>query len=145
MSAVGPRLHGLLDYVTVAVFLAAPSVLGFTGLSAGACYVLAVAHLLLTMLTDFPLGVRGSVSFRLHRAVEFLVAVVLIVGPWILAAEVPLSGRVFFGAMGAAILAVGLAGGRGRGTKAKGRKREQAPEERTGEGTEREPGGAAGA
>ena len=141
MSAVGPRLHGLLDYVTVALFLAAPSLLGFAGLTAGACYVLAVAHLLLTMLTDFPLGVRGSVSFRLHRAVEFVVAVVLIVGPWILAAEVPLGGRVFFGVMGAAILAVGLASGRGRRTKAKGRRSEEAPEERTEQGPEREQGG----
>lgn len=141
MSAVGPRLHGALDYVTVALFLAAPSVLGFTGLSAGACYVLAVAHLVLTMLTDFPFGVRGSVSFRLHRAAEFLVAVVLIVGPWILAAEVPLGGRVFFGAMGAAILALGLASGRGRGAKPKRRKREEAPDAGAEEGTGRKRGG----
>lgn len=112
MSFVGPRTHGLLDYLTVVVFLAAPGVLGFTGLSAGLCYGLAVVHLLLTLLTDFPLGVRGTVPLRAHRAVEVVVGLALVVGPWIPADAILLKGRVFFGVVGAAIVAMALGTGR---------------------------------
>lgn len=108
MRFLGPRVHGFLDYLAAVLFLVAPSVLGFTGLSAGACYGLAVAHLLLAMLTDYPLGIRGAVPFRMHRAVEFVVALLLVVGPWILADAVPLAGRIFFGVMGIAILTMSL-------------------------------------
>lgn len=123
MRFAGPRVHGLLDYVTVAVFLAAPGVLGFTGLSAGLCYGLAAIHLLMTLLTDFPLGVRGTVPFRLHRAVEVVVGLALVVVPWILADAILLTGRIFFGLVGVAILAVAL--GTGRRTR-QGKEREEA-------------------
>lgn len=121
MRFAGPRMHGLLDYLTVVVFLAAPGVLGFTGLSAGVCYGLAAVHLLLTLLTDFPLGVRGTVPFRLHRAVEAVVGLALVVVPWILADAILLTGRIFFGLVGVGILAVALGTGRRTGKGKQGR------------------------
>lgn len=108
MRDVGPRVHGLIDYAAVGVFLAAPGLLDFTGMAATAAYTLAVAHLLLTMLTDFPLGVRRAVPFRLHRAVEFTVGLVLVVAPWVLAEALPLEGRLFYGVMGVGLLALVL-------------------------------------
>jgi hypothetical protein len=51
-----------LDYLTVAVFVLAPTVLGLRGIAAGLSYTLAVAHLLVTLATDLDLGV--SICFR---------------------------------------------------------------------------------
>lgn len=72
-----PRLHGVLDYVTVAIFALAPAVLGLTGLAATMSYVLAGVHLAMTLATDFPLGIARLVPFRVHGVVEAVVTVAL--------------------------------------------------------------------
>ena len=58
MKPITPSTHGYLDYVTVAVFLLAPKLLGFEGLPALLSWTLAGVHLVLTLATDFPLGWR---------------------------------------------------------------------------------------
>lgn len=146
MRVVGPRIHGLLDYVTSAVFLLAPTVLGLSQTAAVVCYGLAVAHLVLTLVTDFPLGVRRQVPYRLHRGVEYVVAVALIVGPWAATDLFEVAARAFFTVVGVVILAVALASGGRRKEgkrKAKGEVRGGAPgpDAAAGPGRESEPGG----
>ena len=58
MKLITPSAHGYLDYVTVAVFLLSPKLLGFEGLPALLSWTLAGVHLALTLATDFPLGWR---------------------------------------------------------------------------------------
>ena len=101
-----PRIHGVLDYVTVAVFALAPAVLGLEGLAATLSYALAGIHLAMTLTTAFPLGAVGLVPFRLHGRVEAAVAVAL-VAVGLLAFEG--TARLFFLAMGLVIAAVWFA------------------------------------
>lgn len=105
-TLLNARLHGVLDYVTVAVFALAPTVLGLVGLAATLSYVLAAVHLAMTLTTAFPLGVVGLVPFRLHGMVEAVVAVALVAAGLLLFEGTP---RVFFLAMGLVIAAVWFA------------------------------------
>ena len=41
MAFIAARLHGYLDYLTVLIFLAAPTVLGFGGVAAQLAWLLA--------------------------------------------------------------------------------------------------------
>ncbi len=76
---ITPRFHGVLDYAVVVVFLLAPALFGLTGLAATLSYLLAGIHLLMTVLTAFPLGLASVVPFSLHGTVELVVGVVLAV------------------------------------------------------------------
>jgi len=112
MKVISDTAHGILDYLTVAIFALAPSILGLTGLAALVSYALAAIHLVMTLLTNMPLGVLKIIPMRLHALVEMLVGPVLVV-----AALVPtLLGdkREFFLVMGLVILAVWLLSSYGR-------------------------------
>ena len=84
MKILNPRVHGYIDYLAVLYFLAAPSLFGFTGLPATIFYVLAAAHLILTLLTAYPLGVVKVIPFPLHGAIELLAGIALVALPWLL-------------------------------------------------------------
>lgn len=77
MKILSASAHGVLDYVTVVLFALAPTLFGLTGLAATLAYVLAGVHLLLTLITAFPLGAVKAVPFHLHGAVELIVSIVL--------------------------------------------------------------------
>jgi len=63
MRVITAGLHRVLDFVTVAGFAVAPSVLGLAGFAATLGYVLAAVHLALTLLTHFPGdSVRGCLT-----------------------------------------------------------------------------------
>jgi hypothetical protein len=83
MRVLKPLAHGMVDYLMVIILAIGPGVAGFTGAQAKLCYALAVVHFLLTIITNFPLGVLKTLPFWLHGAVEIVVAVLLIVLPWI--------------------------------------------------------------
>lgn len=84
MKILNPRVHGYIDYLAVLYFLAAPSLFGLTGLPATIFYVLAAAHLILTLLTAYPLGVVKVIPFPLHGAIELLAGIALVALPWLL-------------------------------------------------------------
>lgn len=103
-TTIDARTHGILDYVTVAVFALAPIVLGMTGLAATISYALAAVHLGMTLATAFPMGVGALVPFPLHGKVELGVGIALVVIG--IFDVVPAPGWVFFLAMGTLILAI---------------------------------------
>src|SRR5512141_2209184 len=72
MDLLNARLHGFLDLVTVGVFLLAPFFFGLGGYVAAVAWGLAVVHLLMTLLTRFPLGLVKLIPFPIHGAVEFV-------------------------------------------------------------------------
>ena len=112
MKVISDTAHGILDYLTVAIFALAPSILDLSGFAALVSYALAAIHLVMTLLTNMPLGVLKIIPMRLHALVEMLVGPVLVV-----AALVPtLLGdkREFFLVMGLVILAVWLLSSYGR-------------------------------
>jgi hypothetical protein len=79
MKFISPKIHGLIDYLVVVFLLVSPTLFGFNGLVATFTYALAAVHLLLTVLTDYPLGVVKVIPVSLHAAIELLVGVALIV------------------------------------------------------------------
>ena len=105
LKFLNDKIHGILDYGVVVIFLLAPTALGITGPSALLCYVLAVVHLALTVLTDMPLGLKKVVPLQWHGTIELLVGLALIIVPWILS-DLLQSGQLFFTLMGAIIFIV---------------------------------------
>ena len=105
MKPIEPRLHGYLDYVTVLIFLASPSLFGLTGAAAALAYALAGVHALMTLITDFPLGATRVLPFPYHGWVERVVGPVLIVLPFVMGFDSP--ARFFYIAMGIVIVLVG--------------------------------------
>lgn len=105
MKKISPTLHGYLDYVTVAIFLVAPSLIGLTGLAMIFSYALAGIHLAMTLVTDFPLGAIKLLPFTLHGWVERVVGPVLILLPFGLGFDAP--ARSFYIVVGIIIVIVG--------------------------------------
>jgi len=75
MRILGPRLHGYIDVAIILSFLVGPLVFGLGGGPALISWILAAAHLVLTLLTRYPLGVAKRIPFFIHGLVELLVAV----------------------------------------------------------------------
>jgi hypothetical protein len=55
---ISDTTHGILDYLTVAIIVLAPSILGLTGFTVFVSYVLATIHFAMTPLTDMPLEAK---------------------------------------------------------------------------------------
>src|SRR5277367_3139102 len=102
MKILSDYAHGIIDYVTVIIFLLAPHIVGFGGTAAIISCALAFIHLAMTVLTDMPLGVIKLIPMKLHSHVELCVAPVLIVGSLLLPA-VSSGTHGFFVIMGGVI------------------------------------------
>ncbi len=106
MKKITPKQHGYLDYVTVFIFLISPTLFDLLGLTATIAYILASIHLLMTLITDFPLGAVKLLPFTVHGWVERIVGPVLIILPFPLGFYP--SAKVFYIVMGIIIIVVGL-------------------------------------
>jgi hypothetical protein len=113
MKIISNPVHGILDYLTVAIFALAPSLFGFGGVAAVISYGLAGIHLAMTLLTDMPLGPVKLIPIKLHALVEMIVGPVLILAALLLPAIFD-GGREFFLVMGFVILAVWFLSGYGK-------------------------------
>lgn len=103
---ITPRVHGILDYAIVAIFLNAPMVFGFTGTPASTLYWLAGIHLLVTGFTDFPYGMFKVIPFRRHLAVDIAAGFFLVAGPGLLGFAADAASSSFFYVMAIFIFAV---------------------------------------
>jgi hypothetical protein len=83
MKVISPRMHGMLDYGTIALFALAPTLFNFDGPYATACYVLAAGYLLITLATDFPLGVMRLIPFPMHGGLELVSGLALLAAPFL--------------------------------------------------------------
>ena len=82
MEMISPTLHGNLDYITVVLFLVAPTFIGLTGIAGIIAYALAGIHPAMTLVTDFPLGAAKLLPFTVHGWVERVVGPVLVLLPF---------------------------------------------------------------
>ena len=89
-------------------FFAAPNILGLEGMQGTISYVLAGAHLVLTLATDFPLGLARVIPFPLHGMIEFFDSILLFVMPWLLGFSGDETARSFYIGAGASVLLVFL-------------------------------------
>ncbi len=108
MKVISPRVHGYLDFLTVAIFLLAPTLLGLSQLPAMLAYSLAGVHLLVTLASDFPFGVVKLIPFTIHGWIERLIGPSLIALPFIVGFANEEMARNFYIAMGVVIIVVGL-------------------------------------
>ncbi len=108
MKVISPRIHGYLDFLTVFIFLLAPTLLGLEQLSAILAYSLAVVHLLVTLASDFPFGVVKLIPFTVHGWIERMVGPLLIAIPFILNFSDEEVARNFYIVMGIIIVLVGI-------------------------------------
>lgn len=108
MKILLAKSHGILDYLTVIIFLLAPSIVGFSGLPATISYLLAIVHFLLTLFTSFQMGVAKIVPLAAHGIIELIVSIVLIILPWILGFADNNPAKYFFIIIGIIIFLVWL-------------------------------------
>lgn len=106
MKIISPTNHGYLDYVTVALFLAAPTIIGLTGIAGVIAYALAGIHLTMTLVTDFPLGIAKLIPFSVHGWIERAVGPALVLLPFLLGLQTP--AREFYIVIGIVIILVGV-------------------------------------
>ena len=108
MRILSPRAHGYVDYLVVVWFLAGPNVFEFSGTAATIAYVLAGVHLLLTIATNFPMGLLKLVPFPMHGLIEVGVAVLLFALPWVAGFSGDAVAKNFYVGAGAGVLVVFL-------------------------------------
>jgi hypothetical protein len=84
MNCLNRSIHGILDYLTV-VFLIGTGLSGFfSPYFSKLVVILGVVHLILTILTNFKLGLIKIIPMKIHGFVELAVSIVLLPTPFIL-------------------------------------------------------------
>lgn len=106
MRILDARIHGVLDLATVAAFLLGPLLFGLGGTPALISYTLAVVHLLMTLMTRFPMGRWKRIPFVVHGIVELVVGIFLLILPTIAGYAPGSPARRFYMIVGAFILVV---------------------------------------
>lgn len=81
---ISPRMHGMLDYSTVAAVAALPSVIDMPARARNLFYGLAGGYLGLSLMTDYPLGAKRAVPFKGHGIAEGVIGAALPAMPWAL-------------------------------------------------------------
>ena len=77
-------VHGVIEYLAAALFIAAPFLFSFDDDTATAVSIVAgVLVLVLTASTALPTGLIRSVPVQAHAMIDFLLAAVLIASPFL--------------------------------------------------------------
>ena len=106
MRILDARIHGVLDIAMVVILLVGPLLFGLGGSPAAIAYSLAALHLLLTLLTRYPMGIWKTIPFVFHGIVELIVGIFLLVLPTMAGYGPGSPARRFYTIGGAVILIV---------------------------------------
>lgn len=90
MKFVTKKIHAFLDYPVAIALMVLPFLLELGSSNPLALHlsvVTGIAALVLTILTDHHLGVFKMISYRMHLIVDFIVAIVFIIAPFIFSFE----------------------------------------------------------
>ena len=86
MKFITKRIHAFLDYPVAIALITLPFLLGLGNsnpLALQLSVATGIAALILTILTDHHLGIIKVLSYKLHLTVDFLVAIVFIIAPFV--------------------------------------------------------------
>lgn len=85
MRFVPTRVHGVLDYLTGVLLIAAPYLFGFAdgGLAQWLPMALGVGAIAYSLLTDYELGVARVFSMPAHLGLDAASGLLLAVSPWL--------------------------------------------------------------
>jgi hypothetical protein len=103
MKFITPKYHGIIDYLRVIILLVSPAIFGFTGSLAIFTYALGAAHLLLSILTDYPLGIFKIIPVTIHATIEVFAGIILIILAYTWFHNNPV-GKLFYVIYGTVIL-----------------------------------------
>lgn len=106
MRIISPWVHGVIDLITVALLVLGPLLVGLGGSPAAIAFTLAAVHLVLTLLTDFPMGAWKRIPFFVHGIIELVVGIGLLILPSFAGYGPGSPARRFYLAMGAVIVVV---------------------------------------
>ncbi len=102
---ISPKTHAVLDYITVGAFLASAGWLWSRSKRAAlASLICGGAQLAVSLLTDYPGGVKKIISFKIHRDIDFGLAAMTATMPVFLAFDED-GEKKFFQAQGVVISA----------------------------------------
>jgi len=90
MKFITKLLHAFLDYPVAFALMVLPFLLGLgtsNPLALQLSVATGVAALILTLLTDHQTGIFKVLSYRVHLIVDFIVAIVFIVTPFLFSFE----------------------------------------------------------
>jgi hypothetical protein len=104
-------VHGVLEYVVGALFIAAPFLFGFSASAAPTAAAVVVGLLLLafTATSALPTGLVRSISLGVHVTVDLVLAVLLVALPFILGFTSEAAPTALFIVVGVAHLLVTIA------------------------------------
>lgn len=104
--AISPKAHAIIDYITVgAFFLTAARFWGRSKRAALAALISGGAELAVSLLTNYPGGLKKVISFRTHRDIDFGLGAMTATMPEFLAFKED-DEKKFFLVQGAMITAV---------------------------------------
>ena len=85
MRFIPTRVHGLLDYLTAGVLIAAPSLLNFRhhGMQRWLPVGLGVGTIGYSLLTDYELGLFKIIPMPMHLALDAANGALLAASPWL--------------------------------------------------------------
>src|SRR3712207_2800419 len=107
---VPPIVHGVLDYVLACVLIAAPFVLTFDEDAPTAVAIAAgLVVLLLAAFTAWTTGIVKSIPVVAHATLDYLLGILLIISPFLLAFNDDDTASAFFVVLGIALLLLTVA------------------------------------
>src|SRR5574338_695279 len=81
---ISPKIHGVLDYLSVLLLFAAGPLFGFDGLASQITSTLAGVVLVYSAATAYPLSIIKMIPFRTHLIFDAIIGAFMIVGPFAL-------------------------------------------------------------
>jgi hypothetical protein len=108
MTFLNPRVHGYIDYVAIVFLFIAPSLFGFSGNPATLFYILAIAYLVMVLLTAYPLGLVKMIPFTTHGTLEIILGAFIFVSPWLFGFSGDTTALTIYVLTGIALFAVWL-------------------------------------
>ena len=106
MRFLDARIHGTLDIVIVLLLLVGPFLFGLGGSPAAIAWTVGVLHLVMTLLTRYPLGRWRRIPFVVHGIVELVEGVFLVIVPVIDGYGPGSPAKRFYTIVGAFVLVV---------------------------------------
>lgn len=100
-------LHGIIEYLAGALFIAAPFLFSFDdGAATALSIVVGAAIIVLAIITDYPVGIVRTMPLEVHVVLDYVLAVVLIAAPFIFGFRDDDAAVLFFVVLGVAHLVI---------------------------------------
>jgi hypothetical protein len=83
MKILSPAAHGIIDIAFITVLTMAPIMFDLAPAVDIACFVMAGGYLLVTLLTDFKMGLLRVIPFPIHGWLDLLTGIALLAAPFL--------------------------------------------------------------